>query len=133
MADATEAELAMTVHRRILIVEDRYVIADDLTRALEQAGVVVIGPAPTIAAALRLLEATPILDGAILDIDLRGKPSFPVADALRNRNIPFVFFTGHEVSILDLTPESGGARSERHAAFGMMIAFMPALASIGVR
>jgi DNA-binding response OmpR family regulator len=87
-------------HRRILIVEDQLMTADDLQHALGQAGVVVIGPAPTVAAALRLLAATPVLDGAILDIDLHGQPSFPVADALRERGVPFVFYTGHEVTIL---------------------------------
>jgi hypothetical protein len=49
---------------------------------------------------LRLIAATPALNGAILDIDLQGKPSFPVADVLRARGIPFVFATSHEVSIL---------------------------------
>jgi DNA-binding response OmpR family regulator len=87
-------------HRRVLVVEDHLMIADDLQHALEQAGVVVIGPAPTVAAALRLLAATPVLDGAILDIDLHGLPSFPVADTLRLRDIPFAFYTDHEVTIL---------------------------------
>jgi DNA-binding response OmpR family regulator len=87
-------------HRRILVVEDKYMIADDLQCELERLDVVVIGPASSVAAALRLVAATPILDGAILDIGLHGQPSFPVADVLRARGIPFVFATSHEVSIL---------------------------------
>jgi SRSO17 transposase len=40
---------------------------------------------------------------------------------------------GHDQLQLDLLPESGGVRSERHAAAGMTIASMSALASAGVR
>jgi CheY-like chemotaxis protein len=87
-------------HVRILVVEDEYLIADDMQRELERLGVVVIGPAPTVAMALRLLHAAPILDGAILDINLRGEKSFPVADALRERAIPFVFTTGYDPSMI---------------------------------
>ena len=87
-------------HRRILVVEDKYMIADDLQCELERLDVVVIGPASSVAAALRLVAATPILDGAILDIGLHGQPSFPVADVLRARGIPFVFTTSYEVSII---------------------------------
>jgi CheY-like chemotaxis protein len=87
-------------HRRILIAEDEYVLARDLRCELEKMDVLVVGPAPTVPLALRLLAATPILDGAVLDLDLQGEPSFRVADALRARNIPFVFTTRHEVSIL---------------------------------
>ena len=51
-------------------------------------------------AALRLVAATLILDGAILDIDLHGQPSFAVADALQARGIPFVFTTGYGSSMI---------------------------------
>jgi hypothetical protein len=47
-----------------------------------------------------IAPAAPILDGVIFDIGLHGQPSFPVADVLRTRRIPFVFTTSHEVSIL---------------------------------
>src|SRR5258706_15407245 len=38
------------------------------------------------------------LDGAIVDLNLRGKAAFPVADALADRHIPFVFATGYLVA-----------------------------------
>jgi hypothetical protein len=38
------------------------------------------------------------LDGAIVDINLNGKAAFPVADALAERHIPFVFATGYLVA-----------------------------------
>jgi response regulator RpfG family c-di-GMP phosphodiesterase len=93
-------QIVMSSHLRILVVEDEYMIVDDMQRELEKLGVLVIGPAPTVAMALRLLDATPVLDGAILDINLRGEKSFPVADALHERSIPFVFTTGYAASMI---------------------------------
>ncbi|HEX2526357.1 MAG TPA: hypothetical protein VHL31_08640 [Geminicoccus sp.] len=49
-------------HRRILVVEDEYILADDLQHELEKLGVLVIGPVPTVTMALRLLDATSVLD-----------------------------------------------------------------------
>jgi CheY-like chemotaxis protein len=93
-------QILMSSHHRILVVEDEYLIADDMRHELEKLGVLVIGPAPTVAMALRLLDAMPVLDGAILDINLRGEKSFLVADALRERSIPFVFTTGYAASMV---------------------------------
>jgi CheY-like chemotaxis protein len=87
-------------HRRILVVEDDYMLAHDLQRELEKLGVLVIGPVSSVGLALRLLDAMPVLDGAILDIELRGEKSYPVADVLRERAIPFVFTSGYEGSLV---------------------------------
>ena len=83
-------------HRRILIVEDEYTLADDLRQELEAAGADVIGPCPNVTTALEMLEQTSTIDGAILDINLSGEPSFPVADELASRRIPFLFTTGYD-------------------------------------
>src|SRR3712207_5930164 len=82
--------------RRILVVEDEYMMADDLRRDLEKVGVEVVGPVPSVADALKLLAQAGTLDGAILDVNLRGEKAFPVADALREQNMPFVLATGYE-------------------------------------
>jgi hypothetical protein len=50
----------------------------------------------TVAVASRLLNAALVVDGAILDINLGGETSFPVADVLRERGIPFVLATGYD-------------------------------------
>jgi CheY-like chemotaxis protein len=59
--------------RRILVVEDEYMIADDLQRDLEKQGAKVVGPVPSVADALNLLVVEGVLDGAILDVNLRGR------------------------------------------------------------
>ena len=82
--------------RRILVVEDEYMMADDLQYDLEEVGAQVIGPVPSVADALRLLATQEAIDGAILDVNLRGEKAYPVADVLRERGIPFVLATGYE-------------------------------------
>jgi CheY-like chemotaxis protein len=85
---------------RVLLAEDEFLIAEDLTSALSAAGATVIGPAYTVADALRLIESGGDLDGAVLDINLKGEVAFPVADALLSRGIPFVFTTGYDEQYL---------------------------------
>jgi CheY-like chemotaxis protein len=80
--------------RRILVVEDEALVAMLVEDALLDAGALVIGPAATVAEALALLDLeTP--DAAVLDLNLAGETSTPVADALALRGIPFVVATGY--------------------------------------
>jgi CheY-like chemotaxis protein len=87
---------SIPARRRVLVVEDEFFLAEDLANALRAAGADVIGPAPSIDAALDLLDEAEQLDGAILDINLQGEKAYPVADALLERMIPFVFATGYD-------------------------------------
>ncbi len=84
--------------KRILVVEDQYLLAADLKRSLEKFGATVIGPAATVERALALIrDAVPPLDAAILDINLEfGGTAYPVAEVLRAQNVPFVFATGYD-------------------------------------
>lgn len=82
--------------RRVLVVEDEYFITDDMRRVFEENGAQVIGPVGSIDDALAIIDETPRIDGAVLDINLREVMVFPVADALRARGVPFVFATGYE-------------------------------------
>jgi DNA-binding response OmpR family regulator len=79
---------------RILVVEDEYLLADALADGLAALGVQVIGPVGGLAEALAL-AATAEIDGAVLDINLRGEMVFPLADALAARGVPYVFATGY--------------------------------------
>lgn len=85
------------LHRkRLLVVEDEYLVADDMRCDLERLGADVLGPAASVGAAMSLLDRTPDLDGAILDVNLCGEMVFPVAGALHARGVPFVFWTGYD-------------------------------------
>jgi DNA-binding LytR/AlgR family response regulator len=84
--------------RCLLVVEDEYLIAADLTASLESLGVEVIGPAASVEEALSLVDNnSDRLDGAVLDINLRNERVYPVADVLAARGVPFVFTTGYDV------------------------------------
>ena len=90
------ALLSSLIGRRILVVEDDFVLADDLHDELKAQGVEVLGPVATVTAALRLLRDGALPDQAILDVNLGGEMVFPVADALRGRGVPFVFITEYD-------------------------------------
>ncbi|MCQ4190789.1 response regulator [Methylocystis suflitae] len=79
--------------RRILIVEDEYIIAADLAQLLEGLGAKV-GPAGSVADALALIARQPAIDVALLDVTLGSEKIFPVADVLQARGVAFVFATG---------------------------------------
>lgn len=80
--------------RRVLVVEDEMLVAMLMEDMLVELGCEPVGPASDIESALRLaVEET--LDMAILDVNLNGRPSYPVADALAARGIPFIFATGY--------------------------------------
>jgi len=81
--------------RHILIVEDDVFVAEGLKLYLEAEEAVVLGPVASVVAAIDLLAACQRLDGAALDVNLEGTLAFPVADALSERGVPFVFMTGY--------------------------------------
>jgi DNA-binding response OmpR family regulator len=80
--------------KRVLIVEDESLIAMLLEMALQDEGGVVVGPASRVADALRMLKDE-VIDGAFLDVNLAGEPALPVAEALAERNIPFLMLSGY--------------------------------------
>ena len=86
--------MSRLANRRILVVEDEFLIAAALCDMLEDAAAVVVGPVSTVTDAIQLLQAQPV-DAAILDMNLNGQWSDPVAEDLRARRIPFVFTTGY--------------------------------------
>jgi CheY-like chemotaxis protein len=87
--------------RRLLIVEDNYLIAADLAWQLESSGADFVGMAGSVSEAHALIEAEgDVLDGAILDVNLGSEQAFPVADTLLSRKIPFVFATGYDQWVL---------------------------------
>ncbi|KTQ90491.1 MULTISPECIES: response regulator [Aureimonas] len=82
--------------RRVLIVEDEYHAAEELSATIRASNGIVVGPVPTVDAALALVERGEMVDAAILDINLGGEKVFPVAEALKAIGIPIIFVTGYD-------------------------------------
>jgi CheY-like chemotaxis protein len=82
---------------RVLIVEDEVMISMMVEDMIQDLGCSVIGPAGDLERALALAEEEAI-DVAVLDVNLNGLRSDPVADRLTERGIPFIFATGYGVA-----------------------------------
>jgi DNA-binding NtrC family response regulator len=79
---------------KILVVEDEPLLALASADLLADSGCTVAGPVSSVRQGMQLIEQETI-DGAMLDINLRGEMVFPLADALAERSIPFVYVTGY--------------------------------------
>lgn len=86
--------VSVLLNRRVLIVEDDYFWADELRQGLQKAGAIVHGPVPSVEAALNILDSEGAVDGAILDLDLRGERADAVAERLIAQSATFLFVTG---------------------------------------
>lgn len=86
--------------RRVLIVEDEMLVAMLLEDMLVEMGFEVVGPALRLQRALEIAREESF-DFAILDVNLATERSYPVADVLRERGIPFIFATGYGSPGLD--------------------------------
>lgn len=85
---------------RILIVEDDAGVAETLADMVGELGHAVVATEGTRDSALAAAAAIDA-DLAILDINLGGRPAFPIADRLLERGIPVIFATGF--GILELS------------------------------
>ena len=90
----TEAGTGAMAGKRILVVEDEMIVAMLIEDILTDAGATVVGPAARVARALDLLGESEV-DAALLDLNLAGEITTPVAEELRRRGIPFAFATGY--------------------------------------
>ena len=85
---------------RILIVEDEMLVAMLIEDLVLDLGHQPVGPVMRLEPALEQ-ASTAEIDMAILDINLAGKRSFPIADRLTERGIPFIFASGYGVAGLE--------------------------------
>src|ERR1700676_2381306 len=85
---------------RVLVVEDEglvsMLIEDMLTDMGHEGGAVAARMGDALEAA-----RTDLFDIAIIDVNLDGQSSYPIADLLKARGIPFVFATGYGGKGLD--------------------------------
>jgi CheY-like chemotaxis protein len=79
---------------KVLIVEDEGLVALMIEDMLQDLGCEVIASVARVSEA-RGIAATAEINLAVLDINLAGQPSFPVAEILRDRGVPFIFSTGY--------------------------------------
>jgi CheY-like chemotaxis protein len=91
----------------VLIAEDNLFAAMELEKALVDLGCEPVGPVAQLEQAMRLAQQEH-LDGALLDVDLRGELVFGVAEELERRRIPVIFASGYDTD--DMFP----ARFVRH-------------------
>jgi CheY-like chemotaxis protein len=80
--------------RRILVVEDEMLVLMEIEDTLADFGCESVFAAATNEQAIALIESQH-LDAALLDLNLNGVRSYPVADALAAHGVPFAFATGY--------------------------------------
>jgi len=66
---------------------------------LADLGYAIVGPASSVNQALAMIDAE-VIDAAVLDVNLNGQMSYPIADVLAARSVPFVFSTGYDKDTL---------------------------------
>lgn len=81
-------------NRKVLVVEDEMMIAMLIEDMLDEFGCKLVGPATNVPRALELIGKEQV-EVAVLDLNLDGKDTYAIADALRQKNVPFIFATGY--------------------------------------
>ena len=84
---------------RVLIVEDEFYLADDLARALRNAGAEPIGPVGSVAEAENLVERR-LVDAAIVDLNLHGNIASDFVERLEARELPCIIVSGYSEEAL---------------------------------
>jgi CheY-like chemotaxis protein len=84
----------LLANERVLVVEDESIVAMMLEDYLDELGCIVAASAARLNQALELARSLDI-DIAVLDLNLAGEMSYPVAEVLQARGVPVVFATGY--------------------------------------
>lgn len=93
VGDVATRRAAKVAGMNILIVEDSLLLSLELENRLVEAGAHVAGQAQDVEEALGMLDRS--IDAAVLDANLNGQSVAPVAQALQQRGVPFIFATGY--------------------------------------
>ena len=89
--------------RRILVVENEYMIAQEIAQVLSSAGAETIGPVATVNDAVHLITSGKSIDGALLDVNLGNEAIWPVVDILMASGVPLVLATGYDLGTIPKT------------------------------
>jgi CheY-like chemotaxis protein len=84
---------------RILVVEDEMIVVWILEDMLTELGCTIVGPVSRVNRALTVMEVE-AFDAALLDINLNGEKSYPIANALAAKGTPFAFSSGYNKDTL---------------------------------
>lgn len=93
---------------KILIVEDSFLTADAVGDMVRECGCDVAATVGHVEGGVEFLRDHAV-DAAVVDIDLHGRPSFPICNQLTRRDIPFLFLTGYD-SRYEIPPEFEGKK-----------------------
>lgn len=123
-------DLAIGAGRRLLIIDDEYLVASHLEMVLEDMGFAIVGPVATIQDAMAAMDSEK-LDAVMLDANLDGVSSAPIAAELVRRAVPFVVVTGY--GHLELASAELNAAPRVHKPFtaaSLAVALTGAIGSI---
>lgn len=87
---------------KVLVVEDQFLVAEDMRRSVMELGGEVVGPFPKLSKARDAIREQRI-DLALLDVQLQRDDVFPLVDELVQRKVPFIFATGYDEWVLPST------------------------------
>jgi two-component system, response regulator PdtaR len=90
MADNTPHE-----RPKVLVVEDEFIIALDLSETVQDLGYELEGPFEGNSDAIEALEGEGLPDCAILDVFTADGEVYPLADKLSKAGVPIIFHSGH--------------------------------------
>lgn len=91
-----DASLPGLAGARLLVVEDSWHIAFAIETVLQSEGAVVLGPAPSIAEAQKLMASEPF-ELALVDVNLNGEMAYPLIDALIARGTRVLVMSGYDI------------------------------------
>jgi DNA-binding response OmpR family regulator len=91
---------AAAKRRKVLVIEDEAMIAMLIEDMLTELGFTPVGPGADMERALSMVEQAEF-DAVILDVNLGGERTMPIAATLRARGLPFLFATGYGTSGID--------------------------------
>jgi DNA-binding response OmpR family regulator len=102
MKTAVTPDVAALAGINVLVVEDDYLVAKEITGLLRDRGATVLGPLPDAPRARALIcEQAPHC--VLLDINLKGRFAFELAQELLDKRIAVIFTTGYDAAVLPET------------------------------
>ena len=114
------------VGRRILVVEDEFLVSLATIDFLESIGCEIVGPAAGLAAAVHLAQSES-LDAAVLDINIAGEMIWPVAAELQHRGVPFLFLSAHTPLMVFPTLFAAAPRLEKPLEHNRLLRHLSAI------